>query len=333
MNMGDTLSQSIVVLADLEVRDGVETPSQASAQAITAARSLTDAHVDVVVTHEPTHLDPFAALGVSRIFTLGLDAEAARVGIRVADGLYACVNEGDYAAVFLTSSYLGREIAARVATMLRWGAVMDATSVSVRDGHVEGEKTTLAGTWRTRVRVESPGAIIALRASAVDAENAPSVTEPSVERIEYVPSSAAQAVEVVSTQAQEVSGEISLSDASTVVVGGRGVEGDFSLVTQLAETLGGAVGATRVATDEGWVSHAKQIGQTGVSISPNLYVGLGVSGAIHHTVGMQSAAHIVAVNDDPDAPIFEIADFGVVGDLNEVIPSALEEIERLRSLQ
>ena len=137
-------------------------------------------------------------------------------------------------------------------------------------------------------------------------------------------------IEVVSSVADEEEG-VSLADASTVVCGGRGVDGDFELVRSLADALGGAVGATRVACDEGWAPRAEQIGQTGLTVTPNLYIGLGVSGAIHHAVGMQSAAHIVAVCDDPDAPIFEIADFGVVGDVTEVVPAALAIIEEARA--
>ena len=114
------------------------------------------------------------------------------------------------------------------------------------------------------------------------------------------------------------------------MAGGRGTEGDFSVVEELADVLGGAVGATRVATDEGWIGHDAQIGQTGVTIAPRLYVGVGVSGAVHHRGGMQASGTIVAINSDPDAPIFEIADFGVVGDLFTVVPQAAAEIRRLK---
>jgi len=116
-----------------------------------------------------------------------------------------------------------------------------------------------------------------------------------------------------------------------VVVGGRGTQGDFSAVEDLADALGAAVGATRDATDEGWMPHEVMVGQTGVTISPRLYVGAGVSGAVHHRGGMQASGLVVAVNNDPDAPIFEFADFGVVGDLFEVLPQAAAEIRRLRA--
>ena len=150
----------------------------------------------------------------------------------------------------------------------------------------------------------------------------------------------AQAVDVARDRAalaalREVPGVVGtvgpdLGSASIVVVGGRGTEGDFSVVEELADVLGGAVGATRVATDEGWIGHDAQIGQTGVTIAPRLYVGVGVSGAVHHRGGMQASGTIVAVNSDPDAPIFEIADFGVIGDLFTVVPQAAAEIRRLK---
>jgi electron transfer flavoprotein alpha subunit len=142
---------------------------------------------------------------------------------------------------------------------------------------------------------------------------------------------AASAVTVVErAERRAADGRPELSEARVVVVGGRGVEGDFSPVEELADVLGGAVGATRVATDEGWIDHSAQIGQTGVSIAPRLYIGAGVSGAIHHRSGMQAAEVIVAVNTDQDAPIFEFADLGIVGDLTEVLPQAAAEIRRLR---
>src|SRR5699024_4562752 len=121
-----------------------------------------------------------------------------------------------------------------------------------------------------------------------------------------------------------------LTEARVVVAAGRGVEGDLTLVEQLADELGAAVGASRVATDAGWVDHSAQVGQTGVIVSPQLYISVGISGAIQQKAGMQTAETSVAINKDEDAAVFEIADFGVVGDLNEVLPQAIEEIRRRR---
>ncbi|WP_454925597.1 electron transfer flavoprotein subunit alpha/FixB family protein, partial [Actinomyces gerencseriae] len=146
-----------------------------------------------------------------------------------------------------------------------------------------------------------------------------------------VPLSAeAAAVRLVSRERAAATAGPDLAGARTVVVGGRGVDGDFDLVRSLADSLGAAVGATRVACDEGWVERSAQIGQTGETISPRLYIGLGVSGAVHHTSGIQGAGTIVAVCDDSEAPIFEMADFGVVGDVTEVVPQLVSELARLR---
>ena len=132
------------------------------------------------------------------------------------------------------------------------------------------------------------------------------------------------------TEPETVGGVPTVSITKIVVTGGRGTEGDFTALEELADVLGGAVGATRVATDEGWIGHDAQIGQTGVTISPRLYIGAGVSGAVHHRGGMQASGTIVAINTDPDAPIFEIADFGVVGDLTTVVPQLTAELRRLK---
>ena len=161
--------------------------------------------------------------------------------------------------------------------------------------------------------------------STVEGAPAPQVGEHTV-----TVSDKARRVTLVERTERPASGRPDLGSASIVVVGGRGTEGDFSVVEELADVLGGAVGATRVATDEGWIGHDAQIGQTGVTIAPRLYVGVGVSGAVHHRGGMQASGTIVAINSDPDAPIFEIADFGVVGDLFTVLPQAVAEIRRLK---
>ena len=158
------------------------------------------------------------------------------------------------------------------------------------------------------------------------AEGAPLTAEP----LEVPVSAEAAAVHLVSREATSVASGPALSEARTVVVGGRGVDGDFDLVRSLAQPLDAAVGATRVACDEGWIERSAQIGQTGETISPRLYIGLGVSGAVHHTSGIQGAGTVVAICDDSEAPIFEMADFGVVGDVTEVVPQLVEELAKLR---
>ncbi|WP_165215458.1 electron transfer flavoprotein subunit alpha/FixB family protein [Schaalia sp. ZJ1691] len=330
--MTQKITQPILVLVDHESTPQGINLTTSSAQVITAARSLTTGGVDVVAFGE-LDTQTLGRLGVRRALQPQVPADRTRVSAVVADGVDCALSRDSYGALLLASTYRGREVASRIAALHDWGAVVDATAVEYVDETFVVDQSALAGSWSTRVSIVSGTPIIALRPSVYDAQDAQTPTQVEHVEIELSLSPEAARVEVISSGRHDEDGRVSLTEASTVVVGGRGVDGDFGLVEQLADVLGGAVGATRVATDEGWVPRTAQIGQTGVAISPNLYIGLGVSGAIHHTVGMQSSAHIVAVCDDPDAPIFEIADFGVVGDLNEVVPQAIEALSKAHQAQ
>ena len=323
------MSAPVLVLADHAAGQARLTP--AAGQLLTLARSLTSGGVDALVLTDAIDMEALGALGADRVLSAPLGA-AARASVAAADAVAAALEAGSYGLVLLPSDYRGREIAGAVAATTDAGVVSGASSVSYDGGVLEIAKTALAGSWSMRIVVEGQTPVVGVASGAVDEARAASPTTPAVESLEVVLSPRAQAVAVLASTPEDTGG-VSLADASTVVVGGRGVEGDFTMVKELADALGGAVGATRVACDEGWAPRGEQIGQTGLSVSPNLYVGLGVSGAVHHTVGMQSSAHIVAVCDDPDAPIFELADFGVVGDVAEVVPQALDEIRKARAAE
>ena len=323
------MSAPVLVLADHAAGQARLTP--AVGQLLTLARSLTSGGVDALVLTDAIDMEALGALGADRVLSAPLGA-AARASVAAADAVVAALEAGSYGLVLLPSDYRGREIAGAVAATTDAGVVSGASSVSYDGGVLEIAKTALAGSWSMRIVVEGQTPVVGVASGAVDEARAASPTTPAVESLEVVLSPRAQAVAVLASTPEDTGG-VSLADASTVVVGGRGVDGDFTMVKELADALGGAVGATRVACDEGWAPRGEQIGQTGLSVSPNLYVGLGVSGAVHHTVGMQSSAHIVAVCDDPDAPIFELADFGVVGDVAEVVPQALDEIRKARAAE
>ena len=323
------MSAPVLVLADHAAGQARLTP--AAGQLLTLARSLTSGGVDALVLTDTIDTEALGALGADRVLSAPLGG-AARASVAAADAVVAALEAGSYGLVLLPSDYRGREIAGAVAATTDAGVVSGASSVSYDGGVLEIAKTALAGSWSMRIVVEGQTPVVGVASGAVDEARAASPTTPAVESLEVVLSPRAQAVAVLASTPEDTGG-VSLADASTVVVGGRGVDGDFTMVKELADALGGAVGATRVACDEGWAPRGEQIGQTGLSVSPNLYVGLGVSGAIHHTVGMQSSAHIVAVCDDPDAPIFELADFGVVGDVAEVVPQALDEIRKARAAE
>ena len=274
-------------------------------------------------------LPVLAAQGVPTVHRLVVDADVHLSSV-LADGLQAALAASGAALLLLVSSFENKEAAARLAVRTGAGVVTDADGVTVEDGRVVAHKTVLAGTWTTRCAVLTPTAVVAVKANAVTAQDVATPSTPEVVDLPVTVGAGSTRVRLVERTEHAASGRPDLGSANVVVVGGRGTEGDFAVVEELADVLGGAVGATRVATDEGWIGHDAQIGQTGVTVSPRLYVGAGVSGAVHHRGGMQASGTIVAVNSDPDAPIFEIADFGIVGDLFTVLPQASAELRRLQ---
>jgi electron transfer flavoprotein alpha subunit len=236
---------------------------------------------------------------------------------------------GDTALVLVVSTFVNKEIATHLAIVTGAGVVVDASGAAMVDGRVEVEKTVFAATWTVRTRVNADRAIVGLRpnttqAVAADVAGAAEI----VGVLAVLPENRETVVSVVPV---ERPAGVPLSEAAVVVSGGRGTSGDYTLVRELADVLGAAVGASRDATDEGWIGHEHMVGQTGVTVTPALYVACGISGAVHHRGGMQASGTIVAVNIDPDAPIFEIADFGVVGDLNDVLPQAIAALKAARS--
>ncbi len=300
---------------------------------LTLARTLADgAPVEGVwagTLDTAAALPVLGAQGVTTVHRLVTDADLHLSAV-VADGVVQVLGATGATLLLAVSSFENKETLARVAVRTGAGVVTDADGVTVEDGRVVTHKTVLAGTWTTRCAVTAPVALVTVKANSVAAEDVAAPLQPAIAEHAVDVSEASRRVRLVERIERADSGRPDLGSAHVVVVGGRGTEGDFTPVEELADVLGGAVGATRVATDEGWIGHDAQIGQTGVTISPRLYIGAGVSGAVHHRGGMQASGTIVAVNSDPDAPIFEIADFGVVGDLFTVLPQAAAELRRLQ---
>ena len=323
--MTETLDAPVLVLVDV---DGAR-PTGPALELATAARTLTAGDVVALATG-PVNDDARAALaaaGATRLLEADLGGERTQAGV-AADALAAAVTLVVPGAVLVTSDYRGKEVAARTAVLLDSACTGDVADLHVAGGHLRASKLVLSGSWSTTVSVaadvEHPP-VVAVRPGSGGAAPLP------VETLEVSVSEEAAAVRLVSRERTAAAAGPDLAEARIVVVGGRGVDGDFELVHSLADPLGAAVGATRVACDEGWIGRSAQIGQTGVSIAPRLYIGLGVSGAVHHTSGIQGAGTVVAVCDDSEAPIFEMADFGVVGDVVEVVPQLVDELKRLRA--
>ena len=230
--------------------------------------------------------------------------------------------------VLLDNSPAGREAAARLSVRLGAGVVTDVVALEA-DG--VGHKSVLAGSYEVRARATTGVAIWTVKANILEATPAPAGATAEAVAIPVPQDSLARAARVTARTEKPVSGRPELTEARVVVAGGRGTDGDFGPIEELADALGGAVGASRAAADAGWVSHDLQVGQTGKTVSPQLYISAGISGAIQQKAGMQTAKVIVAVNSDPESPVFEIADFGIVGDLFDVLPQATAEIKRRRA--
>jgi electron transfer flavoprotein alpha subunit len=239
----------------------------------------------------------------------------------VVDALAALVTQLSPAAVLIASSATGKEIAGRLAVRVGSGVITDANDISA---DFIATQAVFGGSTLVHSRVTHGVPIITLVPNALEPN--PSPVEPSVEDLAVSFTQGATAAKVTSREPAKKGGRPDLSEASIVISGGRGTNGDFAAVEALADVLGAAVGASRAAVDAGWYPHTLQVGQTGKSVSPQLYIACGISGAIQHRAGMQTSKTIVAVNKDPEAPIFEIADFGVVGDLFAVLPQATSAI-------
>jgi electron transfer flavoprotein alpha subunit len=225
------------------------------------------------------------------------------------------------AAILISSTPEGKEIAGRLAVKLGSGLITDATDIR-QDGSTM--QSVFAGNWMVQASVTSGVPVITVKPNAVAPEPAPA--SGTVEQAAVTISDQARGARIVKSEPKQATGRPELTEAAIVVAGGRGMGGDFGPVEALADALGAAVGASRAAVDSGWYPHAYQIGQTGKTVSPQLYIAAGISGAIQHRAGMQTSRAIVAVNKDPEAPIFALADLGIVGDLRTVLPAVTSEI-------
>jgi electron transfer flavoprotein alpha subunit len=239
--------------------------------------------------------------------------------------LAAAAGAAGAGTVLLDNSPEGKEIAARLGIRLNAGVITDVVAV---DADGTAHKSVLAGSYTTAAITTTAVSVLTVKANNVTPEPAAVASAPETSTVEVPADGTATAARITAREQKAASGRPDLSDARIVVAGGRGVDGDFGPVEQLADALGAAVGASRAATDAGWISHDAQVGQTGKTVSPQLYISAGISGAIQQKAGMQTAKVIVAVNKDAESPIFEIADFGIIGDLFDVLPQATEEIKK-----
>lgn len=300
----------------------------AAARRIVADRDLTIAAV-WLGPGAADAVEQLGAHGATKLYHWDSDEAASYVTVPQVDALEAAFAVSGADALLFASSNHVKDVAARLGIRLDAGVITDCTAVTVEDGRLVATKEVFGGEMVTTSRVaDDRPQLLGISTNAYAAEESGG-SAPELVALEVTVSNAAHAAKVTGVDKQASGGRPDIGEAAIVVAGGRGLgeaEG-FELLERLADALGAGVGASRVATDNGWYPHRFQIGQTGRTISPTLYIGAGISGAIQHRAGMQTSQYVVAINKDPDAPIFEIADFGVVGDLYDVIPKLIDELE------
>ena len=311
----------ILVLAE---HDG-ETVKKVTCELLTLARRFGEPSVVWAGPGADGGRERLAEFGAAKVYVAGGDELSEYVVAPKAELLAGLVADKSPLAVLVASTAEGREIAGRLAVKTGSGLITDA--VDLGDDLI-AEQSIFGGAIVVQSKVRSGTPIVAVRPNAVAPEPAAGAAE--TENVNFQASDVAKSAHVIERVVQERGERPELTEASIVVSGGRGVGSgeNFALIEKLADSLGAAVGASRAATDAGWYPHQFQVGQTGKTVSPQLYLAVGISGAIQHRAGMQTSKTIMVINKDAEAPIFELADFGVVGDLFQVVPQLTEQIQK-----
>ncbi|MCR4437713.1 MAG: electron transfer flavoprotein subunit alpha/FixB family protein [bacterium] len=322
------------VLVWVELKDGVVRRSslEAIGAATQVAAQLNSSVAAVVVGNaDQQTLKQLGDAGALRVYRVEGADYVQFEPCRYADALQAVVKQSSPGLILMAATALGKDLSARLAARLRSALATDCIALEVNDGQISVVRPVYAGKLRAKVILSGPSPIVTVRPNTFPVPAAQTNRQPEVTGV--TPEVSAVLRKVALRETVYSTGEMpDVSEADIVVSGGRGMKGpeNFAMLVELAKLLGGAVGASRSAVDAGWMDHQHQVGQTGKTISPNLYIACGISGATQHLAGMSSSKCIVAINKDPEANIFKVADYGVVGDLFKVVPLMTAEIKRLK---
>ena len=313
------------VLVFTEIKDGKL--KKASREALSIGRQLAEAAGGDLVAFatDAAAAEEAGRYGAKKVYVAAIPAYTTEA---YTAALTQVVNDVQPSVLLFAGTSNGRDLAPRVAARVNAGVASDVDRLEWLNGKLRARRPVYSGKAFATVEVTSTPAIATTRPNAFPAEEAGG----GAAEVVNVSADATDRVKVVETKVPEA-GELSVAEADIIISGGRGLKeaANFSYIRDLAHAIGGAVGASRATVDAGWIDHQHQVGQTGRVVSPNLYIAAGVSGAIQHLAGMSSSKHIIAINKDPEAPIFRVADLGVVGDLFQILPVLTEEVKKAKA--
>ena len=318
------------ILVVLEQRDGQIKRSGFEAASIAAklAEDLNTTAEAVVVGDIISNISEISKYGIKKVIHIKNSDLANYSSSGYTDSISDLAKESDYNILVLSNTALGKDLAPKLSIRLDAGCIVDCIKINVSGSDLIFTRPTYAGKALIDVKILSNKKVITLRPNVFKAQvvDSSSPAEIVVKEISNVN------LKNKVTSFKKSEGKLDVAEADIIVSGGRGMKGpeNFHLIEELADVLGAAVGASRAVVDAGWRPHSEQVGQTGKTVSPTLYVACGISGAIQHLAGMSSSKYIVAINKDKDAPIFNVADYGIAGDLFEIIPALTAEIKKIK---
>lgn len=309
------------------------TLKRSSLEAISAARNLSK-EMDIpfaaaIINGNEENLLIAKEYGLNDVFNMQSDLLEKYSCSGYAAALSNIAKEKGFGIVLIPANIAGLEIAPRIAIRLQAGYIADCIALEIQNGEIIAKKPIYAGKAQVSAKIDTENKVFTLRPNVFTA----SKEEASVLNIiPYAANLTEKELGAIVTSTMKNEGKLDVAEADIIVTGGRGMKGpeNFHLVEELSATLGAAVGASRAVVDAGWRPHSEQVGQTGKTVSPTLYVACGISGAIQHLAGMSSAKYIVAINKDKDAPIFKVIDYGIVGDAIAVLPKLNENIKKIK---